>query len=309
MNMPATRQTTNQVAKQDQVGGVAVLMKQYKSQIEAALPKHVTADRLMRVCLTELRKNPSLQKCDPMSFLGSVVTAASLGLEPGSALGQCYLIPYGNECQFQIGYRGMIDIARRSGNIISITAWAVYEGDEFTVVAGTEESLIHKPKFETEVMTHCYAVAKLVGGGVQFCVMSRKQLDSHRERYSKNNPAWKTAFEEMCKKTVIKKLFKLLPTSIELARAMESEEVKAHEILDADYVQATPKVDPKKLAELYDEEEAAAIAQDLQMFRNKFAKLLTEGKKAPAPCGDNPAAWAQKASLGELAAAVHSMSL
>ena len=98
---PTTQQPNALTRQQDQVGGVAVLMKQYKSQIEAALPKHVTADRLMRVCLTELRKNPSLQKTDPMSFLGSVVTAASLGLEPGSALGQCYLIPYGNECQYR----------------------------------------------------------------------------------------------------------------------------------------------------------------------------------------------------------------
>src|SRR6185312_11254025 len=109
-----------------------------KAQLALALPKHVTADRLARIALTEVRKVPKLAQCDQTSFLGAIMQCAALGLEPGGALGHCYLIPFENrraertEVQFIIGYRGMLDLARRSGQIVSLTARAVRKGDEFS---------------------------------------------------------------------------------------------------------------------------------------------------------------------------------
>lgn len=298
--------------KNDPVAAVGQLMVKFRRQIEAALPKHVTADRLMRVCLTEMRRNPSLQRCDPMSFLGAVVTAASLGLEPGGALGQCYLIPYGKEVNFQIGYRGQIDIARRSGNIVSISARCIYEGDDFEIEYGTDEKLTHIPRFKSDKILYVYAVAQLKDGGTQFEVMSTEAIEKHRKQYSKSANVWNTAWDEMAKKTLVRRLFKMLPTSIELASALDAEERPAHEILDAEYAVPADKVEPGKLAKIVSEEVTAQADQELKVWRNKFATLLTQGKKAPEACGTDPsqwATWALKATVGELAAACHSMGV
>ena len=260
----------------------------------------------MRICLTEYRRNPRLQQCDPVSFLGAVVTAASLGLEPGSALGQCYLVPYKNECEFQIGYRGMVDIARRSGNIISLQARAVYKGDHFKVILGTEDQIEHEPKYESSELTHVYAVAKLVGGGVQFDVMSVAEIDSIRARYSKaaQGKAWTDSYDEMAKKTVVRRLFKMLPASVELAQALDAEEDKTTAILDADYVVPDFKPDTSKLTSAYDEEREEFLANELAEYRAEFISRLDKGKKAPEVCGQNPREWAKSATREQLATAL-----
>jgi recombination protein RecT len=306
MQKPSSQQQLSPVTK------LSHLMQTYKGQIVAALPQHMTPDRLMRICLTEFRKNPRLQQCDHMSFLGAVVTAASLGLEPGSALGQCYLVPYKNEVEFQIGYRGMIDIARRSGHIVSICARAVYEGDHFKVIYGTEDKIEHEPKFTSSELTHVYAVAKLQGGGVQFDVMSVPEIDSVRTRYSKasQGKAWTDSYDEMAKKTVLRRLFKMLPVSIELAEALKREDEKSHEIIDADYVipDFQPDVDKYKNALAEDGQEQSGASQDLTAYRNEFVKRLSSGKKAPESCGADPMAWAKNATSAQLATALTFMA-
>lgn len=216
-----------------------------KAQMALALPKHVTADRLARIALTEVRKVPKLAQCDQTSFLGAIMQCASLGLEPGGALGHCYLIPFENrrqqrtEVQFIVGYRGMIDLARRSGQILSIEARAVYEKDHFEVELGLDSKIVHRPDWTAAnrgALTFVYAVAKLRDGGIQFDVMSRAEIETIRDssqgyktakRYAKDgviNSPWATNFEEMAKKTVIRRLFKYLPVSIEIQRAVGLDE-------------------------------------------------------------------------------------
>ena len=211
-----------------------------KSQIQAALPKHMTPERMARIVTTEIRKNPALVKCERNSFLGAVIQCAQLGLEPGNSLGHAYILPYdkrekqnGNwvtvrtDAQLIIGYRGMIDLARRSGQIISISARSVRQGDEFVYRFGLDEDLIHKPSEEVEEgdITHVYAVAKLRDGGIQFEVMSTKQIEAVRQQSkAKDNGPWKTHWEEMAKKTVIRRLFKYLPVSVEIQRAVMLDE-------------------------------------------------------------------------------------
>lgn len=306
MNQPAKQQ--NQALSP--VSKMNHLMQQYKGQIEAALPKHVTPERLMRICLSEFRREPKFSQCDPMSFLGAVVTAASLGLEPGAALGQCYLVPYKQEVNFQIGYRGMVDIARRSGNIISLQARAVYKGDHFKVILGTEDKIEHEPKYESSELTHVYAVAKLVGGGVQFDVMSVPEIDSIRARYSKaaQGKAWTDSYDEMAKKTVVRRLFKMLPASVELAKALDAEEEKTTAILDADYVVPEFKPDTSKLTSAYDEEREEFLANELAEYRAEFISRLEKGKKAPEVCGQNPKEWAKSATRDQLATALTLLS-
>ena len=125
-----------------------VLSDQFKKQLALAVPKHLSADRMARIAATELRKTPALLNTTPASFLGAVMQSAQLGLEPGSALGQAYLVPYGNQCQLILGYRGMIDLARRSGQVLSLSAFAVHEGDNFNYQLGLHPDIHHVPSVE-----------------------------------------------------------------------------------------------------------------------------------------------------------------
>lgn len=227
---------TGQVAARAEPKDIAGMLSspKMKQQMALAMPKHMTADRMMRIALTEVRKVPALGQCNIESFMGAIMQCAQLGLEPGSALGHAYLLPFGNgkakdgksNCQLIIGYRGMIDLARRSGQIVSLTARTVHENDTFKYEFGLEETMHHVPADgDRGKMTHVYAVAKLKGGGVQFDVMSRADVDKVRStsKAGTNGP-WVTHFEEMSKKTVIRRLFKYLPVSIEIQQAVTLDE-------------------------------------------------------------------------------------
>lgn len=203
-------------------------LTKYQNEIRRALPRHMTPDRMARIALTELRRVPKLLECDPRSFFGAVIQSAQLGLEPGSGLGHSYLLPYRNnktgktECQLIIGYRGMIDLARRSGNLVSITARVVHAKDEFEYSYGLDEKLHHVPSSEANPgdLLYAYAVAKLKDGGVQFEVMSKSEIDKIRARSKTSSSGpWVTDYDAMARKTVIRRLWKYLPTSVEMVKA------------------------------------------------------------------------------------------
>ncbi|MED0759167.1 recombinase RecT, partial [Aneurinibacillus thermoaerophilus] len=144
-------------------------------------------------------------------------------------IGHCYIIPYGREAQFIIGYKGMIDLARRSGQIEQIYAHAVYEADHFEYELGLHPKLVHKPATGRRgAIQYVYAVAHFKGGGYQFEVMDMEEIERRRQRSkaAKNGP-WVTDFEEMAKKTVIRHMWKYLPISIEIQQmAAQDETVK-----------------------------------------------------------------------------------
>ncbi|TWI69024.1 recombination protein RecT [Pseudoduganella lurida] len=238
--------TTGQPAKAEKPKDLAQLMASpaVQSQLKVALPRHMTAERMARIATTEMRKIPKLAQCDPMSFLGAVIQCAQLGLEPGNALGHAYILPFdkrqkvggrwetvGTEAQVIIGYRGMIDLARRSGQIISIEARGVYEGDQFDCELGLDSKLTHTPDWQNPNRTQpdklrfVYAVAKLKDGGVQFDVMSRAEVDGIRARSkSADNGPWVTDYAAMALKSVVRRLFKFLPVSIEMQQAVGLDE-------------------------------------------------------------------------------------
>ena len=229
--------TQQQIALKENQGRIVNLFNddRIKSQIATAVPKHITPDRLMRVALVEMNKNPTLGLASPKSFVSAIIQCSSLGLEPGGALGHVYLIPFGNgkdekgrsNVQVIIGYRGMIDLARRSGQIVSISARAVYENDTFEFEYGLDETIRHKPCTDADkgVLTHVYAVAKLKDGGVQFEVMSVADVKAiQKQSKAGTNGPWVTHFEEMAKKTVVRRLFKYLPVSIEIQKAVGLDE-------------------------------------------------------------------------------------
>jgi recombination protein RecT len=213
---------------------VAALLDRNKQAIGMSLPSGFNADRFSRLLLTAANTNPDLFKCDPTSFLAAGVQAAQLGLEPNDARGLAYLLPFrdkqrGMIVQLIIGYRGLIDLARRSGMVSSINAFPVYSGDSFSYELGLNPTLHHVPGDHDENpadLTHVYAVAK-VNGDPQFVVLTRKQIDktkaSSRGGSSSFSP-WNTHYVEMALKTAIRRLCKFLPQTVEVAQALTTEE-------------------------------------------------------------------------------------
>lgn len=203
------------------------LIQAMEPQIRKALPSVITPERFTRMVLTALSSTPKLQTCTPQSFLGAMMQAAQLGVEPNTPLGQAYLIPYGNVCQFQLGYKGLIDLAYRSGEVSSIQAHEVHEGDEFSFEYGLEPKLKHVPaqKDRGNVIMY-YAVLKLKNGGIGFEVMSREDVEKFSMKKSKayRSGPWQTDFDEMAKKTVLKKVLKYAPLKTEFARAVATDE-------------------------------------------------------------------------------------
>lgn len=191
--------------------------------IQQVLPKHVTADRMSRIALNVIRTNPKLLQCDITSLMGGVMEAAKLGLEPGLQ-GQCYLIPFENkkagtiEAQFIVGYKGLIDLVRRSGQISTIEARTVYENDKFDFEYGLEDKLYHKPTLINKgAPIAYYAKARMKDGGYSFIVMSHQEMEQYRDKYAKSKRfgPWVDEFDAMARKSVLRQLIKYLPISVE----------------------------------------------------------------------------------------------
>lgn len=153
-------------------------MKKMAPRFAEVLPKHMSMDRMSRIALTTIRTNPKLLECKVSSLMGAVMQAVQLGLEPG-LLGHCYILPYKSEATFIIGYKGMIDLARRSGHIQSIYAHAVYENDEFEYELGLHPQLKHKPSFgDRGEFIGAYAVAHFKDGGHQMEFMPKSEIEN-----------------------------------------------------------------------------------------------------------------------------------
>ena len=201
------------------------LLAQQQKSIASLVPEHLTPERLMRVAVNCVAKTPGLQKCTAASLLQCVLAAAEVGLEPGGVLGQFYLVPFGNVATPIIGYRGLLELARRSGQIASIRAVVVYTKDTFEMTEGVQQTITHRRYLDGDAgpMRFVYAVAVLKDGSVQVEVMTRAQVDTIKARSrSGSNGPWVTDYEEMAKKTVLRRLAKWLPLSSErFERAME----------------------------------------------------------------------------------------
>lgn len=236
-NAPATKEDVKLTKNMT----IPDMVKAMMPEIRRALPTVITPERFTRIALSALNNTPALQQCTPMSFLAALMNAAQLGLEPNTPLGQAYLIPYKNkgnlECQFQIGYKGLIDLAYRNGQIQTIQAQAVYEHDFFEYEYGLEPRLVHKPAFSDRgEVIYFYAIFKTVNGGFGMAVMSKADMDLYAKTYSKafdsSYSPWKTDYESMAKKTVIKQALKYAPIKTDFQRALSADETIKKEISD-----------------------------------------------------------------------------
>lgn len=210
---------------------IGAVLEQMIPTIEKTLPKHLTPDRMIQMVTSVLTKNPKLKECTLPSLFGAVTQASVLGFPPVDALGYCYFVPYGKDVQFQIGYKGYIDLARRSGEISDIWAEVVYSTDEFEVEQGLDRHLTHKPGNavkEDKNITHIYACAKFKDDTKTFVVLTRGDIELLRKRspMQKDTPsgAWKTDYPAMAKAKALKQLAKMLPLSIDAIQNMASDE-------------------------------------------------------------------------------------
>jgi recombination protein RecT len=228
-NLPAVKPQTN-----NPTNTIRALLEKSKGQIAMALPKHLNADRIVRVAMTSVQRTPELLKCDPISLVAAVIQSSQLGLEPDGILGHAYLIPFNNtkkgrmEVQFIPGYKGLIDLARRSGQVVSIGAHVVFENEPFKLIYGYDEKLDHEPLPPSKrgARKGVYAVARLKDGSVHFEWLWAEEVEDIKNgSKARNFGPWKTHEDEMWRKTAIRRLAKYLPLSVEFAKAAAADEL------------------------------------------------------------------------------------
>lgn len=217
--------------KQNTLSG---LLETYKVEIARALPRHVKPDRMIKIALTSARKNPELLECTPESFLGAVIQSSQLGLEPDTPMGHAYLVPFRNgktgkkEVNFMTGYRGLLDLVYRTADAPILWPTAVYDGDGFEYKLGLNPALDHvaMPHDSLARLTYVYCVASFRDGRKVFDVMTFAEVEAIRCRSKATGfTPWKTDYEAMAKKTVIRRMVKYLPMSAELQRAVGLDEL------------------------------------------------------------------------------------
>lgn len=224
------------------------LINRMGKEFGRALPDQIGTERFVRIATTVVRTNPKLMQCEAMSIIAALMQSAQLGLEPNTPLGHAYLIPSKNkrvvngqnvwvdEARFEIGYKGLIELALRSGQYKSIYAHEVYENDQFNYQYGLYKDLTHVPADEPQgEPIKYYAVYHLKNGGYDFAVWSKERIDKHATQYSQSvqkgyHSPWKTDYNSMAKKTVLKELLKYAPKSTEFARQLSMDETIKREI-------------------------------------------------------------------------------
>jgi recombination protein RecT len=198
-----------------------------QEQLKTALPPHVTVEKFLRVAMTALQQNPSLLNADRNSLFASVVTAAQLGLLPDAQLGEAYFVPFKGKVTLIPGYRGLLKLARQ-GDIGFVEAEIVCAHDKTLYVLGDNshfESMVNWQ--DRGPMALVYALAKYRDGGIAArVVMTKAQVDDIRARsQNANGPAWSDNYEEMAKKTALRRLAKLLPMSTTASNAFRLSEL------------------------------------------------------------------------------------
>lgn len=199
------------------------MLRAFKGEIERALPKHLNADRMTRIALTCFRQNPALGKCDPASVFAAVVQSAQLGLEPGLN-GRAYLIPYGQECQFVPGWKGLVELANRTGRASCWTG-AVFRGDDFDYALGDSPYVKHRPGLEDNplLLEHSYAIGRVRGGEWPVVeVWTNAKIAKHRDRFNKVGKRHYSYenWEMYARKVPLLQVLKYLPSSPELETAL-----------------------------------------------------------------------------------------
>jgi recombination protein RecT len=228
-------------AEQTKLRTVTQELVKLKPRFDVCFPKNSRLDsnRLIAMVSAEMRRCPKILDCDRESVQAAVGLAARLMLEPDSALGYFYLIPFGKTLQVIIGYKGMLELAMRSPNLSSLYAQEVYEKDEFSILLGTEKSIHHRPFMgERGKVIGVYAIAQYKSGAQEIEFMSKEEVDAIRKRSkSSGSGPWVTDYAAMARKTVLRRMTKYIPSAIDAHLAIAVDEACERGDLVADYIE------------------------------------------------------------------------
>lgn len=289
-------------AGNDKFDTLQSLFERSKKKMAGIMPAHLTPEKLTRLVLSAASRTPKLLDCTPTSILLSSLQSAALGLEPNTPLGHAYLVPHFNgktkqlEATFIPGYRGLITLAIQSGEIKSVQARVVREGDFFEVEMGLEERLVHRPLLSNErrPLFAVYSVAVFTNGAKTFEVMPGGEIDFIRSlSKSANVGPWVDHYDEMAKKTVIRRHAKVMPMSVDKAqgfmRALQAQ-ARAEDGDGPDFSDVLEDLGES-------EEELGAAPKAAQLPQSRTSAL--EGKLAPDERKSDPAAARPVAGPGE----------
>lgn len=238
---------TELARQNDRVGQVRAMFKKVEDQITKALARQLDPGQFIRICLTTYQRGgDDMFKADPRSFIAACIEAAQLGLKPDGVLQEAYLIPRFNkhlDCvvvNMQLGYRGLMKLARRSQEIADLTAEVVYENDDFHVHLGTDRRIDHTPwwvlkREEAGEVVAAYATAKMRGDAatVSFKALPRKEIDKARS-LSQTNQFWGNHFDAMARKTAMRRLCTWLPLTGDMERAVARDSIRSEGGIDED---------------------------------------------------------------------------
>jgi len=239
------------------------LLESLKPTLASVLPKHLTPERMIKVANSAYVRTPELQKCTDMSIVSCVVQAAELGLEAGGLLGEAYLVPFNTkvktpqgdkwvkEARLIPGYRGLIKLARQSGEVSTVYAHVVHENDFFEVEYGLALDVKHRPNFRADrgQKIAAYAVCRMKDGGFQLDVMTKGEIELVRARSKAANAGpWVTDEAEMWRKTVVRRMLKYAPLSAERLRAAQEHDDRVDgPVVDVDFTVGGESIDTAEI--------------------------------------------------------------
>lgn len=223
--MTTETQPQNAVSTRQETPTLVKALNDLKPEIAKVLPSHLSGDRFARIVLTEVRKNPKLATTDPNSFFGALLTAATLGLEPG-VNGECYLVPYKNECQLIVGYMGMVKLFWQHPLAKRINAEIVYEKDTFAYSKGLNMRLEHEPHKGTDrgKIVGYYAIVELNTGAIIFDFFTPEEIKALRGGREGSSGGVADPQKWLERKTAIRQVLKLAPKSAQLEKALNVDE-------------------------------------------------------------------------------------
>jgi recombination protein RecT len=208
-------------------------IEKIQRQIINILPQEIDKKKYIQAAIFAVNKIPKILECTPISIMNCVMESSRLGLEIGGIRGECYIIPYNDRkndrtvAQFMLGYQGMLSLLFKTGRVKNIQVKEVYEDDHFAFEYGNRGYLIHQPSLKEDrgAFKAVYAMIETTNGGFPFEVMSKSEIDKIRDmsqdyKYKKENSIWGKFYPAMAKKTVIRQLFKYLPLTAEIQRAV-----------------------------------------------------------------------------------------
>lgn len=262
---------SNAVAKiEPRQGGVVADVRRMEKQFALALPEHVSPEKFVRVVMTAINTNPDLQKADRESVLGAAMKCAQDGLLPDGR--EAALVVYGNKASYLPMIAGVLAKVRRSGELLTISAHVAYDKDAFTYTLGDDEKIEHQPYMEGPrgKPIAVYAVAKTKDGGIYREVMSLEQVNQVRNvSRAKNAGPWVQWWDEMARKTVLRRLAKRLPMSTDLQQVFQRDDehydlsraaqgAATMRRLHANFEEEAPQSPAAEVAEIADEPAAGS---------------------------------------------------